>query len=333
MPRLARDLLTRTLSDSAVGNARRAWRRFLRVRRGGTTGMIRAANAVGLNVARRDDYYSPLPVLADLRRNEARWRRPSEMVGVRFDAVATRDRADRLLSEYGAELGELPDHERAFRDGFGPGYPLTDAAVSYLMLRDLKPRRYLEVGSGLSTYYASLAAARNRADDRPTDITCVEPYPYPPLRRIEGIRLIQSEVQSVDLSEFARLGDGDVLFIDSSHVLKIDSDVAFLFLEVLPRLAEGVVVHVHDVSFPHNYPCPADRWIFGPGWPRFWNEAMLLQAFLCHNDRFDILLSLPMLEASDHAAFDHLGRRLAGDEYREQMPSSIWLRRKAAGVA
>src|SRR5690606_35304322 len=102
-------------------------------------------------------------------------------------------------------------------------------------------------------------------------------------------------VQDVPLSRFAELEPGDVLFIDSTHALRIDSDVAYLFLEVLPRVPTGAIVHIHDVPFPYNVPYPSDFWLFGERWPVYWNEAMVVQTFLAFNRAFEVQLSTPLL--------------------------------------
>ena len=90
-----------------------------------------------------------------------------------------------------------------------------------------------------------------------------------------------------------------MLFIDSSHIVKIDGEVPYLYLEVIPRLKKGVITHIHDTPFPYNVPYPPQLWIFDREWPVFWNEAMLLQAFLCYNDAFKILVSMPLLRYFD----------------------------------
>ena len=207
-----------------------------------------------------------------------------------------------MAEEWEAEFGEVTgDYLANTRRGFGPGYPQFDARTLYYFLREHKPRRYLEVGSGLSTFYASLAAARNSADGSPLQITCIEPYPFDALRALPGFELVEGYVQDTPLEVFESMESGDVLFIDSSHALKIDSDVAFLFLEVLPRLRPGVFVHVHDVHFPFNGPFPADTWLFGERWPVYWNEAMVMQTFLAFNTSFEVLLSVPMLRHCDES--------------------------------
>ena len=283
---------------------------------------------LGVNVVKQADYYSTLPVLREIEATRSRWDRPSPLAGLDIDVPGMTkllgELADRWEAEFQQVTGDYAANQRA---GFGPGYPKGDARTLYYLLREHKPARYLEVGSGLSTYYATLAAARNAADGTPLQLSCIEPYPFPALRTLPDVELVQSVVQDVPLSRFDRLGNGDVLFIDSSHALKIDSDVAYLFLEVLPRLAPGVLVHIHDVPFPYNTPYPADTWLFGERWPVYWNEAMLVQAFLAFNREFEILLSTPLIRNEDER---FLIERF--DDYlplpRETNPaSSLWLRR------
>lgn len=299
-----------------------------RVRRGRVRLVRRMAAALGYNIVKRDDYYSVLPVLEEIERTRPRWDRPSELVGLQVDAGDLRGRLDALAERWEADYRRRAGSWAANQDrGFGPGYPLFDARTLYYTLREERPRRYLEVGSGLSTYYASLAAAANAEDGAPLAVTCIEPYPYDALRTIEGIELVEDMVQNVPLERFAELEAGDVLFIDSSHTFKIDSDVAFLLLEVLPRLRTGVHVHIHDVPLPFNTPYPADFWLFGERWPVYWNEAMAVQAFLAFNSAFEIRLSTPLVRHHDEAFL--CGRF---DDYvpvaqDPNPPSSLWLRK------
>lgn len=283
---------------------------------------------LGFNVVKKADYYSTLPVLAEIEQTRERWDRPSALVGVEIDVPGMTKTlaalADRWESEYSEVAG---DYVANTRQGFGPGYPQMDARTLYYMIREHKPARYLEVGSGLSTYYASLAARRNADEGSPVQISCVEPYPFDALKSLPDFELIEGFVQDVALERFEALEAGDVLFIDSSHALKIDSDVAFLFLEALPRVKPGVLVHIHDVHFPFNGPFPADTWLFGERWPVYWNEAMVVQTFLAFNTAFQTLLSVPMIRHEDE---DSLNVRF--DDYTPlakdpNPPSSLWLRR------
>jgi len=169
----------------------------------------------------------------------------------------------------------------------------------YFMIRDIKPRRYTEIGSGVSTYYCSLAAEENAKDGKNLEITCIDPYPHDMLYKISKVEILKKAVQDVDVSFFDQLGNGDILFIDSTHIVKIDGDVPYLYLEVIPRLTKGTVIHIHDIHFPYNIPYPPQYYIFGRKRPVYWNEAMLLQAFLSYNDSYEIIMSLPLLRYFD----------------------------------
>ena len=281
----------------------------------------------GYVVARKTDYYSPLTSVSELKSNVDRWYRPSALKGVEYDLNQMKAALSDLLSCYLQEFMTFPPYEQLQQVGFGPGYTAVDALTLYMMIRQLKPKRYVEVGSGLSTYYCSLAAARNAIEGHPLAITCIEPYPFKKLHEIPGIEVIAKPVQDVDVSLFQQLRSGDVLFIDSSHILKIDGDVPLLYLEVLPTLCAGAVVHIHDVPFPYNVPYPPQLWVFGQEWPMLWNEAMIVQAFLSMNRDFRITMSTPLLRYFDE---DFLKQSIPFYQSIEQNPntfSSLWLQR------
>jgi hypothetical protein len=199
------------------------------------------------------------------------------------------------------------------------------------MLRARKPRLFVEVGSGLSTCYASLALRANAAEGSPGEIRCIDPHVRPAVSALDSVAVLAKEVQDVAPAFFAELGRGDVLFIDSTHVVKIDGDVPHLYLEVLPALRPGVLVHAHDIHFPYNTPHPAERYVLGRTWPMLWTEAMLLQAFLAFNPSFRVVLSLPLLRHLDEPFL----RRTIPD-YRGVAPGdhdthfgSLWFERVA----
>lgn len=251
---------------------------------------------------------------------------------MRFDLDGMKTKLDQLLAAHGEELKQLPSYEVSREAGFGAGYPETDAIVLYLMLRDLRPRRYLEVGGGLSTYYCALASSQQAQTGEPISITCIEPYPSAQLEAMPEVELIVDQVQNVDLSHFTALEAGDVLFIDSTHVVGIDSDASFLLLEVLPRLQVGVVVHIHDVPFPYNTPFPPEQWVLGqerysPHWPFYWNEAMALQAFLAFNDSFELTLSMPLIRHHDEAFLRDRVPNYRSVDVEPNTFSGAWIRR------
>lgn len=177
-------------------------------------------------------------------------------------------------------------------------FPLQDAALLYGIVRHLRPRRLVEVGSGWSTTVTRRAIEDGTLD---TELTCIEPYPRDFVQAMNGIELRRERVEHTPWSVFSRLEPGDVLFVDSSHVAKTGSDVVHLVLEVLPRLPAGVLVHVHDIFLPEDYPLEWVRAGFG------WNEQYLVHAFLLGHAQARVLamnhwLSLRHPDAV-HAAF------------------------------
>lgn len=159
-----------------------------------------------------------------------------------------------------------------------------DSRALLVLMRAWQPRRIIEVGSGYSSLL--MADVNRRYLDGGCQITCIEPDPRPFLRKPEtGIdTLIEQKVQAVPLELYRQLQAGDILFIDSSHVSKTGSDVNHLFFEVLPRLAKGVRVHVHDIFLPGEYP---KKWVMTEN--RSWNEQYLLRALLMYSTRFRVL--------------------------------------------
>lgn len=194
-----------------------------------------------------------------------------------------------------------------------------DARALFVLLRELAPRRIIEVGSGYSSLL--MADINQRFWGGSCEIRCIEPYPRPFLQRgVPGIReVIVARVQQVPLDLFATLAAGDVLFIDSSHVCKTGSDVNTLFFEVLPRLAPGVIIHLHDIALPLEYP---QEWAITLN--RSWNEQYLLRALLMYSQAFKPLFgsSYAYLQFKDAVA-----AALALPGGQSFGGSSFWMRR------
>ena len=154
-----------------------------------------------------------------------------------------------------------------------------------------------------------------------TRMTCIEPYPAALHRRLRSgdldrVTIIESIVQNVPVETFRELEDGDILFIDSTHVLKTGSDVHFELFDVLPSLKPGVLVHFHDIRWPFEYPA---EFIFDRNFS--WNEAYALRAFLMFNNRFSVFFY--------NSLFATLNQNLARETFPDFMlnvGSSIWLK-------
>jgi predicted O-methyltransferase YrrM len=234
-------------------------------------------------------YYTPVADVLALRRTKESWARRSSMTGVDIDIE---QQAKRLIDMVGPFEREYRGN-RAFKEAvekrFGPGFGYIEAQCLHGVLRSLKPKRILEVGSGVSTHCMLQAVALNPAEGRLAKITCVEPHPSEYLRSSPEVELVGRKVQELDPSEFDRLESGDFLFIDSTHAVKPGGDVPYLYLEVLPRLKPGVVIHIHDITFPYLYQRDVLFGLFQ------WMETALLQALLVNNPRLSILFSLSML--------------------------------------
>jgi hypothetical protein len=219
--------------------------------------------------------------------------------------------------------------EQPFQDHPVPGlryhfsniyFSYADALSLYGLMRLIKPRQIIEVGSGFSSC-VMLDTNAHFLGGR-CKLTFIEPYPDERLLELttdsdrSRFELISNKVQSVDAALFERLGSGDMLFIDSSHVAKAGSDVNFLIFDVLPRLAPGVHVHFHDIWYPFEYP----RVWLDEG--RAWNESYLLRAFLMFNPAFKIVLYNAYL-ALFHSAYLAQAMPL----YLKDKGGSLWLQR------
>ena len=165
-------------------------------------------------------------------------------------------------------------------------YPQGDAIILAAMIARFRPKQIIEIGSGFSTACMLDAIEREGLE---TTIICVEPFPKRLRstltdRDTDRVTIIEAMVQTTAPEMYDTLEAGDILFIDSTHVVKTGSDVCFEIFEILPRLKPGVIVHFHDIQYPFEYP---DVWIFDKRWS--WNEIYMVRAFLMYNDRFSVI--------------------------------------------
>jgi predicted O-methyltransferase YrrM len=249
-------------------------------------------------------YYSPLTNAGDAARALS-WG-DSRGVDLR---VAEQLALARELVPMMSEQVDGPRYDRR-NNMFGPA----DAAIYHALLRRMRQRRIIEIGGGYSTAVALDTADAYLAD---LEIRCVEPYPERLLRLLATgdetrVTIHSVAVQDLPLANYAWLESGDVLFIDSTHVVKAGSDVVWLLLHVLPRLAPGVLVHIHDIFWPFEYPA---SWL---DQGRDWTENYLLHAFLIGNVAWEIVLLSAWLW-QEHS-------QLLPADLVDETPGSLWLR-------
>jgi hypothetical protein len=225
---------------------------------------------------------------------------------------------------YNDELLRFPVEKRNDLEFYynNPSYDSGDAEYLYNVVRHIKPRRIVEVGCGYSSLMIQNAIAKNKEEDSGYACRhiCIEPYEQPWLEKL-NIELYRCKVECAEASIFEVLQAGDLLFIDSSHVMRPQGDVLFLYQEVLPALASGVWVHIHDIFTPRDY---LDDWVFKRH--HLWNEQYLLESFLTFNSQFKVVGALNYLS---HHHYKELAEKcpiFAVQEGRE--PGSFWIVRK-----
>ena len=265
----------------------------------------------------RNHFYEP-----QFDHGEADFSRERSLPGIDWNVAGQLSMLARLT--YAGELAGLPQAPAGrLQFHFNNGqFESGDAEYWYQMVRAVKPRRIVEIGSGNSTLLAAAAIAKNRAQDPHyrCEHACIEPYLMPWLEQA-GVAVLRAKVEDVGRAPFAGLAENDILFIDSSHIIRPQGDVLFEYLELLPSLAPGVIVHVHDIFSPRNY---LARWLREE--VKFWNEQYLLEAFLSHNRDWQILGALNWLH---HHHYERL-KAVAPYLTPGREPGSFYLRKVAA---
>lgn len=273
----------------------------------------------------RVTYNYPIPDTRQLK--QELWEKHSSLLGIDINETSQIDLLSTFSSKYKEEYTNFPksqtlDPHQYYADNLT--FVGIDADILYCMIRHFRPKRIIEIGSGYSTRLSAQAILKNKEGDSSyeCELTAIEPYPSKVLRvGFPGLtRLITDKVQNVSLAEFEKLEENDILFIDSSHVLRIGSDVQYEILEILPRLKKGVIVHIHDIFFPLEYP---KEWILKD--LRFWSEQYLLQAFLIFNDNFRVLWTGTYMILNQPDAV----KKFVGSQVDNPYTSgSFWMQRK-----
>ncbi|HET6337619.1 MAG TPA: class I SAM-dependent methyltransferase [Polyangiales bacterium] len=236
-------------------------------------------------------FYSQIPNVGELRQSVG-WKRPRDMSSVRGHEIAAQLKfADRIC---GPEIVGRAIRDRVYEEACAsngePGFGPVEAVFLYAFVRTEQPRRIVQVGSGVSS--AVIAAAAKHAGYMP-ELCCIDPYPTDYLKREANagrIELVSEPAQDVIVAQAMTLDAGDLLFVDSTHVVKPGSEVNVIVLDVLPFLNERTWVHFHDITFPYDYTRRVvTEDLFFP------QESTLLHAFLSCNDRYELCASLSML--------------------------------------
>jgi hypothetical protein len=306
----------------------------------------RALTPLGYQLTRRH-FYSPIPIVEELP--ERLWDGPSELPGVDLrveDALAFLEGPLRPhLDEFRPPLQPAvpgrsawpvaPSESFTAPGGSSPpkdpgqfwlqnsSYESVDAEILYAMVRHLAPARVFELGSGASTHVIHLAALANARDGRGLEHAILDPFPYrsSTMGPVPGVVTYPVRAEDLDPARFGALEAGDVLFIDTTHTVRTGGDVTHIFGEILPRLTQGVTIHIHDIFLPYEYP---RAWVVDDR--RAWAEQYLLQAFLAFNDDFEVLLPAHALAR----AFPNALRRLIPSfDPRTTCPGAFWIRRRS----
>ncbi len=283
-----------------------------------------AWQAAGIHVT-PNHFYEPIPDTRTLDPGLWDWKKP--MAGIDFRGEEQAALLESLSSAYRGEYeallgpGSAQAAELKGREGlFGP----VDAEILYGLVRRLKPKRILEIGSGFSTRISAHALRRNLADGGAAgELVAIEPFPDESLRKgFPGLtRLVEKRIQEVPVAWFESLEPGDIVFIDSTHVFKLGSDVQFEFYEILPRIPAGVHVHFHDIFLPSEYPrsWAMDKHIF-------WNEQYFLHSFLLFNSAFRIVWGSSYMHLTRP---EKLAAAIRTYDPAANWPGSFWIKRES----
>jgi Methyltransferase domain len=267
----------------------------------------------------RHHYYSPLVYESDLKKSLAEER---TINGLDLDEAGQLELLARF--DFREELLAIPNkasNELTFgyeNNLFGAG----DAEYLYNFIRLFKPKQILEIGCGQSTLMAQLAIDANKRENASYSCRhiCVEPFEQPWLEKID-VTVHRTKIEELDVAVVESLAANDILFIDSSHVIRPQGDVVYEYLNMIGRTQVGVLIHVHDVFTPRDYPA---TWVLRDR--KLWNEQYLLEAFLCFNKSFKVIGALNWLR---HSHADRLTRACPVLSSKGGEPGSFWFTRIA----
>jgi predicted O-methyltransferase YrrM len=262
-------------------------------------------------------YYEPLFDFEKLKKNLYKDR---NLPGINFNLNRQVNNLSNFV--YANELLELNLKKKSSNYNFNienKFFEHGDAEIYYQLIRYTKPKNILEIGSGQSTLIALEAIKKNKDIDKiNTKITCVEPYENVWINQL-NIKILRKKIEDIDKNYYLNLKSGDILFIDSSHVIRPQGDVLKIFLEIIPKLNKGVMIHVHDIFTPKDYP---NKWLINEN--KFWNEQYLVEALMMNKDKYEIYLMLNYLKNNRYNEFKKICPYLK----KNHEPSSLYLKIK-----
>jgi len=268
---------------------------------------------LGLDVTRRH-FYSPIPPTS---LPDSTWERKRTLPGIHFDLDEQMQWVANCVVPYAGEFrppimigGYLFEYSNR---SFGHG----DADVLYSVVRSRRPARIVELGSGNSSVVIRLALERNRLEGDECAYEVYDPYPNDLLASTDmAVQAVPLPAESVPATAFTQLNDGDILFVDTTHTVRIGGDVVAIILDSLPLLKPGVLVHFHDIPMPYEY---AEQ-LVQDGF--YWAEQYLLQAFLAYNSSFEVVAGLRALSLDRREAFAKVTPSIV-----DGAPASLWITR------
>jgi hypothetical protein len=263
----------------------------------------------------QEAYWNPFPVASEV--DMARLKLKRTFPAIEFQESAYLQLLENL-TPYAGEVDEFFKSRKGNLVAWDNTYQRADSATLYAMLRRIKPKRYIEVGCGYSSRASAAALRRNEQEGHPCQCTFIEPFPPPYLTEMNlPGEMIPKRIEQMPLAFFQQLEPGDVLFIDTSHVIKIQNDVEFELIHLLPSLKAGVIVHIHDIFTPYDYP---EEWMVGKHNNRNGNnEQYALECLLSGGADWEIRLPVHLLWRDHQQAM----KKLLPDLHNR--PAAFWL--------
>jgi len=280
-------------------------------------------------------YLSPIPDLQEVQNNAHKIFGNENIADIEFNTQQQFDLLQELTAYYSSVPYAFTQNSKEIKneslskksalryDPTDAWYRYSDVIFLIAVMQHFKPKKVIEIGSGHSS--AVMLDANEIFFEQKINLTFIEPFPRERLNDVlkeddrKSITIIENKVQEVDVSLFRSLEENDILFVDSTHVSKIGSDVNHIFFNILPILKPGVLIHFHDIFYPFELPA---NWIFGNKW--FWNEVYILRAFLMNNADYKIVLFNSMLQKKFVSWFEkNMPDCLVGSEET----GSIWVKK------